>query len=98
MVYNFGWVFFGQILTNQPLWQTHQPNNVAITSATKPTIVGLQKQIMWLLHLPQWLITSAINNQLAITSANNIMVVNKKVTITSVTKNNKKVWHKFSNK
>ena len=45
---------------------------------------------MWLLHLPQWLTTSAINNQLAITSANNIQWLStKKVTITSVTKTTK---------
>ena len=55
--------------------------------------MGLHKQIMWLLHLPQWLKSSAINNQLAITSANNIQWLStKKVTITSITKNAKKVW------
>ena len=48
---------------------------------------------MWLLHLPQWLTTSANQQPKAITFANK-NGCQIQVTITSVTKKHQKVWHK----
>ena len=47
---------------------------------------------MWLIHLPQWLKTSAINNQLAITSVNNIQWLSTKSDNNICQKIPKKVW------
>ena len=53
--------------------------------------MGLHKYKMWLLHLPQRLTTSANNNQLAITSANNIHWLSTKKSDNNIChKNNKK--------
>ena len=68
-------------------------NSVAITSATTKNFIncGFHKQkTLWLSHLPQWLKTSATNNQLAVTSANNIQWLLKKCDNNICHKNNLK--------